>query len=955
MMSTHFPSRLMDLMGTPQLPGHALLISLSSDIDLAGHAAEPWLLATEEAIAVAEVVLEEDLASEKPDPGSTGISKTSSRCRCLATYRLNDITGCRLQTQIGSGYLQVQQNGVWIDVIRFSNSMVSRFRAAVEQLERLRFHHEFRIESDEESFACPKCGAALSSPKESCKKCQPSLATFGRVLKLLKPHGRTVFWILLLSISAVAIELIPPWLQKVLVDRILSPEQANQSARMGPLLTMLAVIVGALAIVRVTAAILAVLKARLSSEIGTRLTADLRTQMVDKLERLPISFHDRNQVGLLMSRVAYDTEAMHTFMHHLSGGFLLQVLQLIAIGAMLFVLNPTLAWITLLPTPLVLMASWFFCKCLYTRNHRYWDAVGKQAAALTSLLSGIRVVKSFTQESREHERFSSASERLRESRVKVDLANATFSSLVGVLFGLGGLIVWYVGGRNVLQQEMSLGSLMAFLAYLSMFYAPLTTVSEGASWMSNFLSASHRIFDLLDTPITIDEPPSPQPVGQLRGHIRFDDVTFSYDGQAPVLENLSLEIQPGEAIGIVGRSGSGKSTLASLVSRLYEVQSGSITIDGIDIRNMSSLALRRRVGMVLQESFLFQGTVSDNIAYGDPGASAESILTSAYSAGAHEFILRMPFGYDTMLGERGSGLSGGERQRISIARAILYNPQILILDEATSSVDSESERLIQKAVERFSKGRTTLAIAHRLSTLEHADRILVMDQGRLIEQGSHRELLAQNGMYARLVRLQFGSLMNEEGLPGTVATLDKEIGETSSNPLDDHEGVIPWLTPQEAEFHLGPHDVLQLQYNGTTYDAIWTIRAFPASYSEEFLSIHYTDSSGRDCEIGLIRQLNDWPESTRHLIRRALNRRYLLRVVTSLVASRAENNLVHCIAETDDGETEFTVHNNPHHVTRFGNNGWLLTDIDDNHFLIPNLESLSFLHRQLFRHAFIED
>ena len=345
------------------------------------------------------------------------------------------------------------------------------------------------------------------------------------------------------------------------------------------------------------------------------------------------------------------------------------------------------------------------------------------------MLSGIRVVKAFAQEPREFDRFNRSSDYLRRSRVTVEKATASFTAIMALIFSLGGLIVWYVGGRDVLAGTMTLGSLMAFLAYLAMFYAPLATLSQLTTWLTSFMTGCQRVFELLDTPTETNDPSQPEPLTQARGEIRFENVTFGYERHRPVLKEVDFTIRPGEKIGIVGHSGSGKTTLVNLISRFYDVDTGRVLLDGVDIRNLATSDLRRNVGVVLQEPFLFRGTICDNLVYGRPDANPEDAITAARAAQAHDFILRTPLGYDTWLGERGAGLSGGERQRVSIARALLYDPKVLILDEATSSVDTESEKAIQEALRVLSRGRTTLAIAHRLSTLRDSDRILRVRPG----------------------------------------------------------------------------------------------------------------------------------------------------------------------------------------------------------------------------------
>jgi ATP-binding cassette subfamily B protein len=312
------------------------------------------------------------------------------------------------------------------------------------------------------------------------------------------------------------------------------------------------------------------------------------------------------------------------------------------------------------------------------------------------------------------------------SRLQVESSASTFSALMQRVFSLGGLIVWIIGGRDVLCAQMTLGSLMAFLAYLAMFYTPLSTLAQLTTWLTSFLTASQRVFELLDTPVEISEPARAVKLPRMQGHIRFEKVTFGYERHQPLFKDFDLEIRPGEMIGLVGRSGSGKTTLANLICRFYDVDAGQVTIDGRDVRTLAREDLRCQVGVVLQEPFLFRGTVWENLLYGRTTASPEEAFTVAKGANAHDFIVRLPLGYDTTLGERGVGLSGGEKQRLSIARALLYDPRVLILDEATSSVDTEAEKAIQDALAVLTRGRTTIAVAHRLSTLQSADRIVVL-------------------------------------------------------------------------------------------------------------------------------------------------------------------------------------------------------------------------------------
>jgi len=731
-----------------------------------------------------------------------------------------------------------------------------------------------------------------------------------------------------------------------MVDRILSARTDDPGGTALPdFRTALLLVVLALAFSRVLLSAVGVLKGRLATAIGTGITATLRDAMVRKLQELSVAYYDRHQVGSMISRVAHDSEVLHGLVHQFTGGFLLQIVQLVAVGGMLVWINPKLALYTLIPVPLVVLGSWIFWKHVYPKHYRLWDASSKQMSRLSGMLSGIRVVKAFAQEPREQGRFHESSDHLRQWRQWVEHTNTTYAASMQIVFSLGGLIVWYVGGRDVIGGDMTLGQLIAFLAYLAMFYAPLGALSHFTTWLTSFLSGSKRVLELLDTPAMVTEPANPEPWNDVRGEIRFDNVTFGYDRNQPVLHDVSFTVRPGEMVGIVGRSGSGKTTLVNLLARFHDVQEGTISVDGIDVRRLATRDLRGRLGIVFQDSYLFRGTIWKNLAYGRPEATIEDGLAAAKAAGAHDFLCRQPLAYETLLGERGAGLSGGEKQRLSIARTLLYDPRILVLDEATSSIDAEAERAIQEALAVLVRGRTTIAIAHRLSTLRNADRILVFDRGRLAEEGSHAALLESDGIYARLVRIQ-----TQVSKQPTIDTLLVEEPEPVGGAADGRSASgIEWLEPGRHRFVVGDHGRIEMEsVDGPAARGVFVLRTFPASHPESYLSVRGWEEDGEEVELGMIRTLADWDEAGRTIVLEALRRSALVRRIDRVHAVRLAHGYLDFDVETDVGRRGFTTRWTQSQAVDFGDEGKLLLDTEENRWVIPRVDALPKADRERF-------
>jgi ATP-binding cassette subfamily B protein len=487
--------------------------------------------------------------------------------------------------------------------------------------------------------------------------------------------------------------------------------------------------------------------------VSERIGADLRTTTYQHLLKLSLEYFGGRRTGDLIARIGSETDRINVFLSLHLLDFATDVLMILMTAVILFSINPTLALVTLLPLPFI---GWLIhvvrerLRTGFEKIDRVWSEVTN---VLTDTIPGIRVVKAFAQEDREAQRFMDANKHNLAVNDRLNRVWSLFSPTVTLMTEVGLLVVWGFGIWLVSKDQITVGVLTAFLAYIGRFYTRLDGMSRIVSSTQKAASGAKRIFEILDHVSSVPEPVSPVVLSKVEGRITLTDASFRYGNRA-VIKHLNLDIKPGEMIGLVGHSGSGKSTLVNLMCRFYDLSEGSIALDGVDIRQLKVADYRGHIGLVLQEPFLFFGTIADNIAYGMPNATREQVVAAARAAHAHEFILRMPQGYDSLVGERGQGLSGGERQRISIARALLINPRILILDEATSAVDTETEKEIQNALDNLVRGRTTIAIAHRLSTLRKADRLVVMDKGLIVEEGTHDVLIESQGAYWRLYEAQ---------------------------------------------------------------------------------------------------------------------------------------------------------------------------------------------------------
>jgi len=568
---------------------------------------------------------------------------------------------------------------------------------------------------------------------------------FLRLVSYLKPYWHWVLVSIVCLLFLTILNLLPPLFQKQIIDDVVGKRMLSRL----PILVL--GLIGVYALSR----LLHFADLYLRHVLGERFILDLRVLLYGYLQRLSLSFFEDRQTGEIMSRITNDVNALEDFVTHSTGFFIVDLLRLVGTAVILFALDWQLASLTLLPVPVLAVAMRLFNTRVRPIYRQVRDRLGDINAELQDNISGIRVIQAFGQEGHELDRFTQRSTQYYEERVKGIRYWSTFFPAMGFVASLGMVIVLGFGAYRVFSGALTLGGLVAFISYVVSFYEPINRLVQIDNTVQQAIAAGERVFELLDTAPEIEDAPDAIELPVIQGAVAFEGVSFRYGTGEEVLRDVSFEMRPGEVVALVGPSGAGKTSIANLIPRFYDPVRGRITIDGHDIRKVKLASLRKQIAVVLQETFLFNGTVRENITYGKPDASEEEMIAAAKAAYAHEFIMNLPQGYDTEIGERGVKLSGGQKQRLALARAILTDPRILILDEATSSVDAEAEYLIQRALEKVLEGRTALIIAHRLSTIRHADKIIALENGRIVEVGDHRQLLARGGLYSQMYRRQY--------------------------------------------------------------------------------------------------------------------------------------------------------------------------------------------------------
>lgn len=685
----------------------------------------------------------------------------------IQIFSFDAISEFELIREISSGVLLAKIDGTDQLWARFSNSRIGEFKRLVDNYKKLKNGEPLKSEDiygTKDREVCPKCGMLYPDQnRKICPKCMDKKSIINRLAGYYKPYKKTLITIVCCIIATAILNMAYPYLAgTVLYDKVLA--QNSEFAEWmgfgaGKFLTILLVVVISMVISKILLQASGMLQGYLVSQMVPEVIAKIKSQIFEAMGRLSVSFFSSRQTGGLMTRVLDDTNEITGFFLDGVPFFFGNMLTILITAIIMFSLNWMLAIAALCLIPVEIFISWYMMP-------RLWNFYGKRHRAnrrLNSLmndnLTGARVVKAFGRQEAELVRFSGRNKGVKNSEINL----AKYDNRYGILYTVGenlaSFAVWGIGATLIITtSDMELGVLITFASFVSQLNGPLDFLSFIFRWFTNCMNASQRIFEIMDAVPQVQEDENPVVLPEVKGDLVFDKVVFGYEPNKPILKNISFEVKAGQVLGIVGKSGAGKSTLVNLISRLYDPDEGSITLDGVDVRKLSFEQLRKSVAMVSQETYVFMGTVAENIAYARPDATRAEIIRAAKLASAHDFICKMPLGYDTIVGASGREMSGGERQRLSIARAILADPKILILDEATAAVDTETESAISKSLDQLAKGRTTLSIAHRLSTLKNADFLIVLDDGKLTEKGTHEELIDLKGTYYKLMELQTKAL-----------------------------------------------------------------------------------------------------------------------------------------------------------------------------------------------------
>ena len=747
--TVNLPPPIIERLKNENLNTDNLIFSFKSDMNSEALYSDTYILFDDKGIYIAD--FNEEIYKKKKSKKKLEFKPELLK---LTTIPINEIDEICIEKCVATGRLTYKFNNEYFALACFSIGFLSQAECFTKIFNNFKIGKDYQMYIDSAKKAvCKKCGKPVPPGRVFCKKCTGKSSTIKRLFSFFKEvRGKMLFFIISILISTGISLIIPQFSTQKLYDEVLNP---NNTAGYEELFTALLTLVGTIATLKIVHWVFTFVYQYIIAGMLPWVVYSIKLKIFTAMQKLSVGFYTHKQTGSLMERVTRDSNNIYWFFVDGFPYVITNAITVVGIFAIMFFTSWKLSLILFVSAGVIVFLYPLFERIFRKLHHKVWVQNSNLTSKVSDNINGHRIIKAFSKEDEEYENFNNISSRLMKAEIKSSNAEATVFPMLSILvYALSAIVLGYGGVLCVKYKELTIGQLLSFVVYLQMLQAPVEFLSWVTNWWARCVDSAQRVFEIMDTEPDIKEPENPVNIENFKGEIELCELQFEYEPAQPIIKNLSLKIEAGEMLGIVGKTGAGKTTISNLIARLYDPKEGTVKIDGVDVKDIPLHQLKENIGIVSQDIFLFMGTIADNIRYARPDATNEEVIAAAKAASAHTFISKLPDGYETFVGSGGQDLSGGERQRISIARTIIQNPKILILDEATAAMDTETERNIQNSLSELKSGRTTISIAHRLSTLRDADKLAVIDDGECIEFGTYKELMENQGEYYRLFKLQ---------------------------------------------------------------------------------------------------------------------------------------------------------------------------------------------------------